>query len=469
MTAQKLKGSSRMKKPINTRISLAILSLTSAVAQAGSFSLYTESNGYAVGNFAAGIAAEAFDASTAWYNPAGLALIHEQQMIVGGVGVLPSTTLSGYSQFNTIQAPLYVQSFNHIQGAENGGVPSFYYVRPFNQNITYGVSVTAPFGLSTNWSEEGPLRYAATYSQLITVDASPEIGARINDHLALGAGLDLEYAQVTFNSILGVPGIADQILGQAAALDSTSDNSGDSFGVGFHVGAMMMFQQNHTRFGLNYQSRVAQQFKGTSTLTGPLANPQTLEINSVFTTDNLVSNDIQFPEIITFYGYHDLNDKVAVLGSVVYTGWSVFKSIQLNNIAGGTFDDGAVPIDFTSTEDYRNAWRAALGLNYKINNRFMLRTGGGFDETPTINAQRTVRMPDANRWAISAGAHYQVLSRWSLDVGYSYLQSIGSVVVNKNVPLDFNNSVYVNATGKAYANLVGAQVTWEIDKPIVKS
>ena len=96
MTAQKLKGSSRMKKPINTRISLAILSLTSAVAQAGSFSLYTESNGYAVGNFAAGIAAEAFDASTAWYNPAGLALIHEQQMIVGGVGVLPSTTLSGY-------------------------------------------------------------------------------------------------------------------------------------------------------------------------------------------------------------------------------------------------------------------------------------------------------------------------------------------------------------------------------------
>ena len=87
---------------------------------------------------------------------------------------------------------------------------------------------------------------------------------------------------------------------------------------------MMMFQQNHTRFGLNYQSRVAQQFKGTSTLTGPLANPQTLEINSVFTTDNLVSNDIQFPEIITFSGYHDLNDKVAVLGTI--TGDAVVAS-----------------------------------------------------------------------------------------------------------------------------------------------
>src|SRR3990167_7522427 len=90
-----------------------------SIAHAGSFSLYTESNGTAVGNFAAGIAAEAVDASTAWYNPAGLALIHAKQLIVSGVGVLPSTYLSGDTLFATTGVDSYQQSFQNLQGAEN--------------------------------------------------------------------------------------------------------------------------------------------------------------------------------------------------------------------------------------------------------------------------------------------------------------------------------------------------------------
>lgn len=437
---------------------------------AGGFSLYTESNGYAVGNFAAGIAAEAFDASTAWYNPAGLALIHEQQMIIGGVGVLPSTTLSGYSQYNYTDVTPYVEQFANLQGAEKAVVPSLYYAKPISPNLTLAASVTTPFGLSTNWGPGSALRYAGTYSKLITIDTSPEIGFRINDHLALGAGLDLEYAQVTFNSVLGEPNLA-QVLGELPnTYDSTSENHGDSFGVGFHAGALFMFQQNHTRFGLNYQSRIAQHFIGTSTLTGFLADAQNLDNpNAVFTSHDLNSNDIQLPDIITFSGYRDLNNRWALLGSVVYTGWSVFKNIELHNVAGGTITDGNTGVDFVSHEDYRNAWRAALGFNFKWNEKWMLRMGGGFDQTPTIDAQRTIRLPDGNRWALSAGAHFQPFAQWTFDVGYTYLQAFTKATINKLVDLDANNSVYVNASGKGFANLVGAQVTWLIDKPVIKN
>ena len=56
-------------------------------AYSGAFSLYTEGSASAVGNFAAGVAAEARDASIGWYNPAGLALIRNQQVVLGATGV----------------------------------------------------------------------------------------------------------------------------------------------------------------------------------------------------------------------------------------------------------------------------------------------------------------------------------------------------------------------------------------------
>ena len=78
-------------KPLKTIVSAAVLAVIAAnAAYAGGFSLYTESSPAAIGNYAAGTAAEAADASIGWYNPAGLILIPEQQLVVGGVGVFPT-------------------------------------------------------------------------------------------------------------------------------------------------------------------------------------------------------------------------------------------------------------------------------------------------------------------------------------------------------------------------------------------
>ncbi|VEB34747.1 long-chain fatty acid transporter [Legionella sainthelensi] len=71
-----------MHKPLRTLVSSAVIGvLATGVTHAAGFSLYGESAGYTTGNYAAGAAAEAADASTGWYNPAGLALLREQQMV----------------------------------------------------------------------------------------------------------------------------------------------------------------------------------------------------------------------------------------------------------------------------------------------------------------------------------------------------------------------------------------------------
>lgn len=461
-----------MHKPLRTLVNAAVISIlaTSAV-HAGGFSLYTESSAYMTGNFGAGAAAEGADASIGWYNPAGLVLIRNQEMVFGGVGVFPTAKLSGTSTFSTLGIPSYQQTFTNLAGAVNAFVPSFHYALPLGENATFGLSMVAPFGLSTDWGVDSPVRYQGTFTELLTTNLSPEIGGKLSDNFSVGAGLDLQFARVKFNRMIGAP-TALQAFHLSPSLDDTlSYNKGRSYGVGFHTGVMGMFNDKHTRVGLNYQSKMKHTFNGYSKLMGNLATNDSLAPFTppgVFRTDDLSSNPIELPDVVTLSAYHDLNEQFALLGSVVYTGWSVFKTIQLNNVAAPSIASNAgvtqVIVNSASPQNYRDTWRAALGANYRVNQQWLLRVGGGFDQTPTNNVDRDVRLPDADRWALSVGAHYQMKPSIGVDVGYTHLFPASKPNVNRTDALGLTSSYNVNAIGKAGASLVGAQLVWVIDQ-----
>lgn len=464
-----------VKKPIRTILSSTIVAMMAAgVAEAGSFSLYTESSAVAIGNYAAGVAAEASDASTGWYNPAGLSLIHNQQTVMSGAGIFPSSKLTGTSTYSSpLPAPApagsrsnYVETFDGVNGAKKDAfVPAFHYARPLGENTTFGFSIVAPFGLETNWETYGPVRYSATKSSLLTFNLSPELGTKVTENFAVGAGLDFQYAKVKFNSVIGSPALLNASGLSPRLYDSAVYNQGHSFGIGFHAGAMLMFNDNHTRVGVNYQSEMAHRFNGDSSLTGrlaqaasPAANP-----NSIFWSDHLSSNNINLPEVVTLSGYHDVNEQLALLGSVVYTGWSSLSSIQLNNVAAfNSTLNRQVLANSTSTLDYKNTWRASVGANYKINPAWMLRVGGGYDQTPATDEHRDVRIPDEDKWALAAGAHYQARPNMGFDIGYTHLFTVRDPKINNTQT--FGTSTYnVNATARASVDLVGLQMTWVMD------
>lgn len=464
-----------MRKPLKTVVSAAVLGVMAAGSvQAAGFSLYTEGNGYSTGNFGAGVAAEAADASTGWYNPAGLALIRDQQLVFGGVGVFPTSAISGTSTFRTTPPiPNYVQTFTDLDGGQNALVPSLHYALPLGENATFGLSFVSPYGLSTHWDTTSPVRYEATFTELLTFNVSPEIGGRLSEHFALGGGLDFQYARVKFNRILGAPNIFSLIPPfDPMTVDSLSYNKGDSFGMGFHAGVMGLFNNNHTRLGLNYQSVMRHVFHGYSRLTGVLANNNfnlfgPLPASGTFVNNGLSSNPIELPDVVTLSAYHDLNEKLALLGSVVYTGWSSLKDIQLNNVAAPAISSlgnvQLVAVNSLSAQNYSDVWRFALGANYKVNPQWLLRVGGGYDKTPTNDIDRDIRLPDASRWALSVGAHYQMRQNVGLDFGYTHLFPADNPTVNRIDALGATSSYAINATGEAHAELLGAQLVWTMD------
>ncbi|OYV54928.1 MAG: hypothetical protein B7X00_00940, partial [Legionella sp. 21-45-4] len=339
-------------------------------ACAGAFSLYTEASAVEIGNFAAGSAAEAPDASIGWFNPAGLVLLNKTQGVLSGVGVFPSTEISGVSHYFTAGYPSYSQAFDKLQGAKSDLVPAVHLAYPISDKAVIGVSLVSPMGESTNWTEDSPVRYAATQTKLLTVNAAPEMGVKVTEHVSVGAGLDLQWAQVTFNAILGAPTVYQE-FGVPNLVDSTSINKGTSFGVGFHAGGLVQLNQKHSRIGLNYQSGISHKFYGYSSLNGKLADPAvasdpfTANPYSEYLVNALNSNNVQFPNIVTLSWYQDLNNKWAVLGSLVYNGWNSFKTITLNHVAGFSVatEPQQTPVGTTAVEDYRDAWRLAAGIN----------------------------------------------------------------------------------------------------------
>lgn len=450
--------------------------LTASGANAGAFSLYNEGNGSAVSNYGAGLPAEAIDASTGWFNPAGLALIHENQLVFGGVGVLPTARLTGLNTVVNPPLPAYSQAFSRLSMEEHALIPSFHAAHPIGENASLGISLVSPFGLRTRWRENSPVRYAATVSELVTANLSPEIGAKITENLALGLGIDFQHASVKFNRVLGAPNAMQSVGLPAYYLDSISYNKGNSFGLGFHVGVLALFNDNHTRLGLNYQSQMSHKFHGYSKLSGPLAQPGlaftpgsllTLDSSSIVRTNTLSSNTINFPEVVALGLYHDINEGFAFLGTLYYTGWDSLKTIQLNNAyafaanpISPALPGSQVLVTSTSEEHYRNVWHVALGGNYCLQDQWMLRFGGGYDQTPVTDAYRSIRVPDGDRWALAAGLRYQPYANLTLDAGYTHLFVVGGPRINRIDPLGTTSANILRARVRSYANLVGAQVTW---------
>jgi len=464
-------------KPLRTLVSSAVIGvLAHGAAHAAGFSLYGESAGYTVGNYAAGAAAEAADASTGWYNPAGLALIRNKQVVAGGTGIFPNIRINGSSTFDSEGLFPYTQEYNRLNGSYSGFVPATHFALPVGERTTIGLSMTGPFGLSTDWSPASPVRYSATYTELLTATISPEIGTQIMDHFALGAGMDFQYSRVKFNQIIGVPTLLQALGENPTMMDTFSNNKGASWGLGFHVGLMAMFNDNHTRLGVNYQSRVRHVFYGHSELKGRLANDFNLLIppypgKGVWRNDDLFSNPIEFPDVVTLSAYQDINEQFALLGSAVYTGWSSFKTIVLNNVpvpnvsSTPPFPVSQANIISSVPQNYNDAWRFALGANYRVNNQWMLRVGGGYDQTPSNNVDRNVRLPDVDRWAVAVGGHYQWKPTLGFDLGYTHLFSGSRASINSAQALSATSEFFVNSNNGTFAaDLVGGQVVWTIDK-----
>lgn len=411
---------------------------------ASAFQIF-EQDGASIGSYHAGYAAEANDASTAFYNPAGLTRFKNQQIVISGDSVLTDIKFKGNVTVSTIDAgftPLPVTA----QGGNYAFVPGMYYAAPVTDRIAFGFGVDVPFGSKVNYGYSTNLRYVSTQTSVTVIDISPVIALKITDKASLGFGPDIQPMKAEFNS---VGTISDD------KLDTDGINSADDTAYGFHIGGLYEFTPE-TRAGLSYHSQVVHHLTGTSSFSGPLADFYGVPIESDRSKVNLT-----LPAYTAFSFYHRVHPQWALMSSVIYTQWNVLKNLVLQDIAAiGIGGDPSNSIVTTIPQYFRNTWNFSLGANYYSTENVMLRGGVGYDQTPVRNEYRNVELPDNDHYVVALGGHYQATKALGLDAGWSHVfMQKAHVIPPPQVTGAETTTTNGSVTGGA--DVYALQVTWD--------
>jgi long-chain fatty acid transport protein len=123
---------------------------------------------------------------------------------------------------------------------------------------------------------------------------------------------------------------------------------------------------------------------------------------------------VQLPEQVSVGVHQDITDEVAVMGEVQWTHWSRLGELRVE------FDNPA-QADSVTEENWENTWFVAFGGTYKPFEDWTFKLGVAFDQTPVPDRTRTPRIPDEDRYWLSAGVAYEPTDWLSLNLGYTHI------------------------------------------------
>jgi long-chain fatty acid transport protein len=390
-----------------------------------------------MGNAYAGGSAIAEDATTVYFNPAGMSRLSGTQYTMSVQGIQPSTK---FSDGGTTAAPFQTAGGN---GGDAGGmtpVPNVAFVTEINKQIKFGLEINSPFGLQTNYDPNWIGRFQAIKSSLQTVNVNPAVSYQINDSVSVGAGVSYQHITGELSSgvnyaaaissgtyigalQLGALPAAAAAAGEAAGTAATGQQGvstvkGNSDSYGYNLGALFNFGAE-TRVGLAYRSQVKQSLSGTVDLTNV---PSALAASSKFANGN-IKLDVTLPDSFSTSVVHQVNSKFDVMADVTWTGWSVFQSLNVVRSDGSTLS--------STPENWKDTWRVSAGTTYRYNENWTSRFGVAYDQSPVSDAYRTARIPDQDRTWLALGGQYKPTKSSSLDFGYAHL-FVKNTSINNN-------------------------------------
>lgn len=436
---------------------------------AGSFQL-SEQSVSGLGTAFAGGAAQAEDASTLFFNPAGIALLEKGEFQFGGNLLMPSATFtnegSRYNLPGTAVNGLPIRGSNDGDAGINHFIGNLYLTQPVMRSAQYGdlsvgVGMSVPFGLETDWSPDWVGRYTALRTKLTTIDIQPTIAYRVFERLSFGASFDAQYASARLSQAIDFGLAAQPLLGQfyqgliaqapvalpfilgttetayaragfvPGGRDGVLELHGDDWDWGFTLGTMFeylkkgedtgFFQDGRVgfsyRYGVEHEIDGHADFRRVPVITAPGAPvqfPLPLAFQDVYFSQSATAT-IQLPDVLHFSIYQRFAHRFAVMGDVTWTRWSQLESVPI------VFSNPLTPPTALNI-NYEDAQRYAIGFEWYTCPSLTLRAGFAYDETPIRGDEfRTPRIPDNDRYMLAVGAKWSPANWVDLDVGYAHL------------------------------------------------
>jgi len=423
------------------------LVIFSSAASASGFQLL-EQSASGIGNAFAGAAATAENASTIYFNPAGMTQLKEREVSGGLSAIGPSFRF--HDQGSNTGA---------LNGTGNGGdaggweaVPNGYASWALNKDLYVGLGIGAPFGLKTEYENPWVGAAQSTRFMVKTININPSIAYRVNENLSLGFGLNWQRLNAEYKRQVAVDTIP------LTAMTSTLKLKDDAWG--WNAGALFSISPA-TRVGVSYRSAIKYNATGTIDVTGGTSGA-----NQSGSSDAKAS--LKLPDTFSLAVSHQLEDKWRVLGDLTWTGWSSLPKVDILRasdtalyIPASHVGQPAGATAQTLDTDFRDTWRLSAGAEYQYNDDWKLKVGVAYDQTPVKRAAtRLVSLPDNDRVWLSLGAQWKPSNTSTLDFGMSYIHVRDSKINNDQTAAATGSSLSRGTvTGEYSGNiwLFGAQ------------
>lgn len=330
---------------LKTALAVAVGALSSQAMAAG-FALNEQSIS-GMGTSFAGRSSSADDATTLFGNPAGMSRLKREEVSFGMAAIHAKTDIK-----DTSSAPVPTGS-NDGDMVPFTAVPMGYYVKPIDDKWAAGVGIYVPFGLVTDYESGYQGRYFGNYSEVRVITVQPTVSYRFNDKLSVGFG-------PTINRIDGeLQSNSPNPVGPLGSNDGRVKVTGNDTALGFNAGVLYEFTPQ-TRAGVTYHSKVKYKLEGDTKLSGP-----GFDVSGASGKYD-ASLDLDTPESVDVSLTHELNDQWTLYGGAMWTRWSRFEAIVIENDGiPGPLQGNLAPI--VEEQDWHDTWSYAIGAAYKLN------------------------------------------------------------------------------------------------------
>lgn len=419
----------------------------------------------------AGMAAAADDLSTITTNPAGMTYFEGQNVVLGSSYVDPSGTFSLKGAGTNVAGLPFALPVSGGAGRSptvGSPVPFGYLEVEPAPDWRLGIGLTVPFGLQTEYDSNSAVRYQALQSKVTSFDINPSVAYKVAPWLSVGAGASFQNESVKLSNAIDFGTLVPLALArqglinplQAAYLlatgagrpynDGRVDLSGNSWGAGFDVGFIAEPVEG-TRIGVSYRSGIDEPIKGQATFRVPNQYYLFALESGEFNTTNAQST-LNLPGNVLIGLTQKITPDITASVSYQWTNWSRFQAIRV------TFDN---PRQATSVspENYQDSSYFAAGVAWHVCQPVTVRFGAAYDETPTTDSWRDMRLPDGNRTFVSTGATWQVTDRIAVNGSYEHL-FFDAAPVDHTVVVTPGVTTTIIGTASTSAEVLAASVSF---------
>jgi long-chain fatty acid transport protein len=423
-----------MKSNLLTRaVRLATLAAVAAPASvfAGGFSL-NEQSASAMGTANAGSAANPENATTVYFNPAGMSQLEGTNISFGAAILDIDAEAKGGARANNQLPSALPQSA--VQGTTGGDIadpallPNLYLTHEVSDSIDVGFGIHAPYGLAADYDDNFVGRYFADKTELTALSFTPAISVNNGQGLSMGAGLNVLYVEGKLTKFVDNSGTIAQAgsnVVPGTPVQGYADIEGDDVAVTFQVG--FLYELNsQTQIGLKAQTGTELELKGDAKFTDFAAvDPSSGFVGAIDSTEP-ANVPLAIPESVTASILHRLNDEFTILAGATYARWSRFESLDIYGRDSSkpltSNSPGGMPDQLTHIpEEWKNTWQLNVGGIYQATPEWAFKAGYAWDESP-VDQYVTARIPSSDRHWLTLGAQWKpAQSGWTIDAAVGTL------------------------------------------------